>query len=30
MLASPETAAASAVFGRVAGVSDLEAVQEVC
>ena len=29
LLASPETAAASAVLGRVAGVSDLEAVQEV-
>ena len=28
MLASPETAAASAVMGRVAGVSELEAVQE--
>jgi len=27
LLASPETAAASAVMGRVAGVSDLEAVQ---
>ena len=29
LLASPETAAASAVLGRVAGVSDLQAVQEV-
>jgi len=28
LLASPETAAASAVLGRVAGVSDLEAMQE--
>lgn len=29
LLASPETAAASAVLGRVAGVTELEAVQEV-
>jgi len=29
LLASPETAAASAVMGRVAGVADLEPVQEV-
>jgi len=29
LLASPETAAASAVLGRVAGVSDLEAMQEM-
>jgi len=29
LLASPETAAASAVMGRVAGVADLESTQEV-